>query len=145
MDLALMTEEEAEAEEFRLQPEVHGERLLSRRILDFDEEQPVRKTFKPAIDEREIQARALRFGRQHPRFLSRTHKAGQLRLLAARLLITGSPTADQICRRMKVSKRQVQRALRGSSDFIVVCRERSHGQPGNTKLLAPSVSFPPTL
>lgn len=104
-----MTEAEAEAEEFRLQPEVHSDFFPDE--LYFDEPQPVNKVFKPAITEREIQARALRFA-GNILFLSRTHKAGQLRLLAARHLITGSPTVSQIMRRMNVSKRQVQRALR---------------------------------
>jgi hypothetical protein len=104
-----MTEEEAEREEFRLQPHVDAVDIVPD-FVHFDE--PKRpKIFKPAISEREIQARALRFA-GNILFLSRTHKAGQLRLLAARHIITGSPTVEQICRRMNVSKRQVQRALR---------------------------------
>ena len=89
-----MTEAEAEAEEFRLQPEVHASDFFPDELY-FDEPQPVNKVFKPAITEREIQARALRFA-GNILFLSRTHRAGQLRLLAARLLITGSPTVEQI-------------------------------------------------
>lgn len=104
-----MTEEEAELEEFRLQPHVDAVDLVPDFVY-FDGDRPT-KIFKPAISEREIQARALRFA-GNILFLSRTHKAGQLRLLAARHIITGSPSIEQICRRMGVSKRQVQRALR---------------------------------
>jgi hypothetical protein len=105
-----MTEEESELEEFRLQPHVDAVDLFPDELY-FDEEQPVKKIFKPAISEREIQGRALRFANAILSF-SRTHRAAQLRLLAARHLITGSPTMAQICKRMGVSKRQVQRALR---------------------------------
>ena len=107
-----MTEEEASRAEFR-------EFQLRSRAGDVDlvpdfvycDEPKRSKIFKPVISEREIQARALRFA-GNILFRSRTHKAGQLRLLAARHIITGSPTVEQICRRMNVSKRQVQRALR---------------------------------
>jgi hypothetical protein len=105
-----MTEEEAERIELRRQPHVDAVDL----VPDFvycDEPKRRPKIFKPAISEREIQARAMRFA-ANILFRSRTHKAGQLRLLAARHIITGSPTVEQICRRMNVSKRQVQRALR---------------------------------
>jgi hypothetical protein len=43
--------------------------------------------------------------------LSRTHKAGKLRLLAAQYLTTGSPAVWQIAKRMKVSERQIYRAI----------------------------------
>ena len=106
-----MTEEESELEEFRLQPPVDAGDLFPDELY-FDEEQPVNtRVFKPAIAEREIQAQALKFA-NNILFMSRTAKAAQLRLLVARYIITGSPTAEQIMRRMKVSKRQVQRALR---------------------------------
>ena len=116
-----MTEEESEAEEFRLQPHRGGVDIVPDFVY-FDEPQPVTKVFRPAVSEREIQARALSFA-GNILFLSRTHKAGQLRLLAARLLITGSPTIEQIMRRMGVSKRQVQRALRFVRAYIGVPRK----------------------
>lgn len=53
-----MTEEEAELEEFRFQPHVDQVDLAPDWVF-FDEAQPVTKVFKPAISEREIQARAL--------------------------------------------------------------------------------------
>ena len=80
-------------------------------FVDFDEKRPNTKVFKPAIEEREIQARALRFAHAILTF-SRTHKAARLRLLAARNLLSGSPTVEQIIRRMGVSRRQVLRAKR---------------------------------
>jgi len=110
---------EAEREEFRLQPHVPPGDLVPD-FVHFDE--PKRpKTFKRAIPEREIRKRALQFA-GNILFLSRTRKAGQLRLLAARNLITGSPTISQIMRRMKVSKRQVQRALRFVKAYVGVPR-----------------------
>ncbi len=104
-----MTEEEAELEEFRLQPHVDAVDIFPDELY-FDGDRPT-KAWKPAISQREIQRRALTFA-GNILFLSRTRRAGQLRLLGARLLITGSPTVEQIMRRMGVSRRQVQRALR---------------------------------
>ena len=105
-----MTEEEAELEEFRLQPHVDAVDRTPDFVF-FDEEGPNTKVWKPAIAEREIQARGLRFAHAILTF-SRTQKAAQLRLLAARNLITGSPSVEQICKRLKVSKRSVERAKR---------------------------------
>jgi hypothetical protein len=110
MDLEAMTEEEFEAEEFRLQPDVDHTDIFPEELY-FDEPQPAPKVWKPAISENEIQASALRFAHAILTF-SRTHQAAKLRLLAARNLISGSPSVEQIMRRMKVSKRQVQRAKR---------------------------------
>jgi hypothetical protein len=104
-----MTEEEAELEEFRLQPPVDAVDLVPDFVY-FDGDRPT-KIWKAAISQRAIQRRALTFA-NNILFLSRTRKAGQLRLLAARHIISGSPTVEQIMRRTGVSKRQVQRALR---------------------------------
>ena len=105
-----MTEAEAEAEEFRLQPEVHASDFFPDELY-FDEPQPVNKVFKPAITEREIQARALRFA-GNILFLSRTHQGWPV-------AITGGEASynwESDCRANHaadgVTKRQVQRALR---------------------------------
>ena len=59
-----MTEAEAEAEEFRLQPNVDAvDRTPD--FAYFDENGPNTKVFKPAIQEREIQARALQVCARH--------------------------------------------------------------------------------
>ena len=121
-----MTEEEAEREEFRLQPHVDAVDLVPDFVY-FDGDRPT-KIFKPAIAQREIQARALTFA-NNILFLSRTYKAAQLRLLAARHIITGTPTVEQIMRRMGVSKRQVQRAKRAYLRSATAgFREMSRGQ-----------------
>ena len=69
----------------------------------FDEKGPNTRVFKPAIEEREIQAKALRFAHAILTF-SRTHKAAQLRLLAARLSSADFRSAKPIMRRMNVSR-----------------------------------------
>ena len=104
-----MNEAEAELEEFRLQPHVDAVDLVPDFVY-FDGDRPT-KIWKPAISEREIQARGLQFAHAILSF-SRTQKAAKLRLLAARNLITGSPTVEQIMRQLKVSKRSVERAKR---------------------------------
>ena len=53
-----MTEEEFEAKKFWLQPHVDAVDLTPDFVF-FDEKGPNTKVFKPAIEEREIQAKAL--------------------------------------------------------------------------------------